>query len=116
MKPQSSKAKGRRFQQDIASDIRSAFQIETPDAVSTAMGQAGTDIKLSTAARHKFPFAVECKCVERLNVWESWQQAETNGIKEQLFPLLLIRKNNHKPLAVLDWDLLLEILRHEPKD
>lgn len=111
MKPQSCKQKGRKFQQQIASDIRQAFNIPDPDAVSTGMGQQGADIKLSIAAREAFPFAVECKNVERLNVWESWEQAETNAVKEKLNPLLLIRRNGHKPLAVIDWDLLLEIIR-----
>ena len=35
------------------------------------MGAGGEDLLLSPAARRKFGFSVECKNVEKLNVWNA---------------------------------------------
>ena len=40
------------------------------------MGDSGEDILLSPAARKLFPFSVECKNQEKLNIWSSLEQAE----------------------------------------
>lgn len=104
MKTSSCKAKGREFQKTIANDIRFTFDIPDEDAVSTAMGQQGCDIKLSNAARAVFPFGIECKCQERLNVWEAWEQTKSNAEKEKLLPLLVFRRNRERtPKVVLSW-------------
>jgi hypothetical protein len=55
---------------------------------------------MARAARQKFPFSVECKNTERLNVWDAYDQACANcGDYE---PILFIKKNGRKPLVVLD--------------
>ena len=62
MKPASSKAKGRRFQQQIQKDILGLFpELEPDDVKSTGMGQPGEDIQLSPAARKLLPYQIECK-------------------------------------------------------
>ncbi len=43
-------------------------QLEPDDVVSTLMGDSGTDIKLSPAARKLFPYSPECKNQEKMNV------------------------------------------------
>jgi len=111
MKPSSCKAKGRRFQQEIRSDLIKHLGINEGDILSTAMGQSGCDLYLSPAARTVFPYAVECKNVERLNVWEAWQQCHLNAGKVGMTPLLLITKNRSERLAVLRWDDLLGMQR-----
>ena len=101
MKPQSCKAKGRRFQQTIATIIRTYFDLPEPDAVSTSMGNQGIDIQLSAAARAKFPWAVECKNSEHLNIWKALEQAQVNAEKENLKPLVAFTRNRDQAYVAL---------------
>jgi hypothetical protein len=66
---------------------------------------------MSPAARSKFPFSIEAKNVESVNVWKSWEQAQANGRKEGHPALLVLARNNTEPLAVLKWDQLLALYR-----
>lgn len=111
MKTASCKAKGRIFQQFIAGKIRETFNLPDPDAVSTSMGQAGMDIQLSQAARELFPYCVEAKKQEATKIWEWLKQAEDNGKKTGLTPLLIFSRNRSKPYAVVELDHLLELTR-----
>ncbi len=100
----SRKAKGRRFQQEVRDDIITRLGIDPGDIRSVGMGQAGCDLYLSTEATKWFPFAVECKYQEKVSLWSWWDQCVTNASKEDLAPLLLIRRSRTEPLAVLWWD------------
>jgi len=91
--PQSRKGKGRDFQKDIRADLIKALGIDPGDILSTAMGQGGCDLYLSPAAREKFPFGVECKRQERLEIPEWWRQCTRNAKAANLTPLLIFRKN-----------------------
>ena len=115
MKAQSAKAKGRRFQQEVAKLIRDIFDLPEEDVVSRSMGASGSDIMLSQAAIDKFPFAVECKNVERLNVWQAFNQAEENS-DERLAPMLVIARNRSRPLAVMDLQELLCLIWEAKQD
>jgi hypothetical protein len=110
-KPKTRKAKGREFQQKVAAMIRETFNLPDPDAVSTSMGQAGIDIQLSQAARDLFPYAVECKKSETVKIWEWLKQAEDNGKKYGLIPMLVFSRNRSKTYAVVELDHLLELSR-----
>lgn len=66
------------------------------------MGESGIDIKLSSLARKLFPYAVECKNTEKLNLFEAWNQATANAEKENLSPLLIVKKNRTKAVMVMD--------------
>jgi len=55
---------------------------------------------MSSGARQMFPYSVECKNQESLNVWSAFEQAKKNsGVYE---PILIIKKNRKTPLAVVD--------------
>ena len=72
MKTRSAKNKGKRLQNKVRDLILEKFQTLEPDEVrSTTMGDSGEDVLLSPAARKKFPFSVECKNQEKINIWES---------------------------------------------
>lgn len=75
------------------------------------MGASGTDVMLSPAARDYFKFAVECKNVERLNIWSAWEQAVANSKKEGDPPLLVIKRNHQVPLVVMEAKDFFELLR-----
>lgn len=109
MKSASCKGKGRRFQQEVRDDLIREFRLNPVDLQSTAMGQSGCDIYLSQAARDTFPFAVECKNVELLNIWTAMKQCEANAEKVGLRPLLVFRRNRTDPRAVLRWQDFLAI-------
>ena len=109
MKPRSPKNKGKRLQNKIRDLILEKFHSLEPDDVrSITMGDSGEDILLSPAARRLFPYSVECKNQEKLNIWSSLEQAEENSGKHT--PLVIFKRNRSKTYAVLEFDKLLELL------
>ena len=42
------------------------------------MGAGGEDLIMARDARQKFPFSIECKNQEKLNVYEAYAQACAN--------------------------------------
>ena len=109
MKPQSAKAKGRMLQQAVAAAIRETFPGLTEDDVrSTSMGANGADVQLSTRARNAFPYSIECKAVEKLNMWSAWDQCKGNTAGEDT-PLLVCRKNRSETLAILPLTKLMQL-------
>ena len=93
MRPQSCKSKGRRLQQKVASDIRDAFpHLKEDDCHSTPMGAHGEDVRLSSAARECVNLSIECKNVEKINIWECLQQCETNT-RDGTTPCLVFSRN-----------------------
>ena len=100
MKPQSAKAKGRRLQQQFRELLIEELGIHPEDIESRSMGAGGEDLIMARAAREKFPYSIECKNVEKLNVWEAYKQAEENS--KDYEPVVVMKKNNHKTLVVLD--------------
>ena len=109
MKTQSAKAKGRRFQQWVRDKLIDILSINEEDIESRSMGASGEDLIMAQMARQKFPFSIECKNQERLNVWDAYNQAETNSGKYE--PILFIKKNNKKPLVVLDAEYFIKLHR-----
>lgn len=64
------------------------------------MGAGGEDLIMARDARRKFPFSIECKNVEKLNVWNAYEQATANSGNNE--PILFMKKNRKKPLVVVD--------------
>lgn len=109
MKPSSCKAKGRRFQQKVVASILKAFpHLKDDDVVSRSMGANGEDLLLSPLARASLPLSLECKCVEKLNVWSCLEQAQSNA-PAQTTPCLVFSKNHQAAYAVLPWEVVLEL-------
>ena len=109
MKPRSAKNKGKRLQNDVRDLILEKLDTLEPDDVrSITMGDSGEDILLSPAARKVFPFSVECKNQESLNIWSAIEQAENNSGNH--IPLVIFKRNRTKTYAVLEFDKLLKLL------
>lgn len=103
------KAKGRRLQNKVVELILQHDNLLTEyDVKPAVMGETGMDIKLSTIARERFPFAVEAKNTERLNIWKALEQAEANS--EDLIPMLVFKRNHSKIYATIELEKLLELL------
>lgn len=80
------------------------------------MGVAGPDLQLSSRAKEVFPFGVECKSQERINVWDSWAQTQRHCVNTELTPLLICRRNRTAPFAVLPWAYVLPLLARASDD
>ena len=113
MKARSAKNKGKRLQNKVRDLILEKFnkQLEPDDVRSITMGDSGEDILLSPAARRLFPFSVECKNQEKLNIWSALEQAEDNSNNH--IPLVVFKRNRTKTYAVLEFDSLLKLLNED---
>lgn len=110
MKARSAKNKGKRLQNALRDLILEHFpQLEPDDVVSTLMGDSGTDIKLSPAARKVFPYSPECKNQEKLNIWASLEQAAKNT-KDGTAPILFFKRNRTKMYVAMEADHFFELL------
>lgn len=109
MKPQSAKAKGRRFQQWIRDKIIETFpNLTKRDVRSTGMGQGGSDIQLSEVAHRLFPYDVEAKAREDFKrIYDIYQQAQEHGDSE---PIVFIRSNSKPPLVIFAADHFFKLI------
>ena len=73
------------------------------------MGQSGLDVQLSERGMQMFGFAVECKHRAKMAIYDYFRQAEHNG-KGKIVPLLIIKQDRSKPLAVLDLEDFFKLL------
>ena len=107
MRVQSAKAKGRRLQQWVRDKLIEMLDIHPEDIESRSMGAGGEDLIMARAARQKFPHSIECKNVEKLNIWDAYEQASANcGDYE---PVVVIKKNGKKPLVVVDAEYYIQL-------
>ena len=113
MKTQSAKAKGRRLQQWVVQQLIETFDIHPEDIKSCSMGAGGEDVQMARSAREKFPYSIECKNVEKLNVWEAYEQAKSNSNDYE--PIVIMKKNQKKPLVVVDADFFISLFKREDK-
>jgi len=110
IRPQSAKAKGRKLQQAVRDSILDSFPaLEADDVRSTSMGAGGEDVQLSPAARKLFPYSVECKNLAKIAVFNYYEQSRTNAGNYE--PLVVIKQNRSKPLAVVDLDHFMNLVR-----
>jgi signal recognition particle subunit SEC65 len=100
LKTQSKKSKGRRLQKWVREQLIEKLNIHEEDIESRSMGAGGEDLIMARAAREKFPYSIECKNQEKLNIWESYKQASDNAGKYE--PIVVIKRNNQKPLVLID--------------
>jgi hypothetical protein len=110
MSPRSAKAKGRKLQTWVAEKLLSLLKRVTElDIKSTPMGVNGVDVQLSTVAYKQFPYNIECKNTERMTtIYNYYEQAETHNYKGE--PLLIIKMNRRKPLAIVDAEHFIEVV------
>ena len=113
MKTQSAKAKGRKLQQWVRDQIIEQLEVHPEDIESRSMGAGGEDLIMARAARQKFPFSVECKYVEKLNVWEAYEQEKSNSKDHE--PIVVMKKNQKKPLVVVDADFFISLFKRGDK-
>jgi hypothetical protein len=110
MRPQSAKAKGRRFQQQVARALLAQFsELGVDDIRSTSMGCGGEDLLLSPRARELLPYSFECKNQERINLWASLEQNDRNA--KGFIPALVVSRNRATPRVVISLQHFVELAR-----
>ena len=107
MKTSSAKAKGRKLQQWFANVLVEGLGLDRDDLESRPMGSQGEDIILGKQYREIFPYSVECKNQEAVNVWKAYEQASENCKGYE--PLVVIKRNRHKPLVIVDAEHFVEL-------
>ena len=107
MRTQSKKAKGRRLQQWVRDLLIEKLEVHPEDIESRSMGAGGEDLIMSRSAREKFPYSIECKNQESLNIWKAYEQAQQNSGNYE--PIVVIKRNNVKPLVLVDADYFVEL-------
>ena len=100
MRTQSKKAKGRRLQQWVRDILIEKLEVHPEDIESRSMGAGGEDLIMARSARERFPYSIECKNQEKINLWEAYKQACDNSGKYE--PIVVLKRNNHKPLVIID--------------
>jgi hypothetical protein len=100
VKISSAKSKGRRAQQQAAEMLVAKFPdiLEPDDIRSTAMGVTGADLQMSPLARRMYPFDVEVKNVEKLNIWDAINQARNHGTQR---PMVCFSRNNEEMFVAI---------------
>ena len=107
MKTQSAKAKGRRLQQWFRDLLIEKLDIHPEDIESRSMGAGGEDLIMARAARQRFPYSIECKNQESINVWKSYEQAQENS--KDYEPVVVLKRNNSKPLVLVDAEYFVKL-------
>jgi hypothetical protein len=113
MRPQSAKAKGRRLQQWVRDQLIEHLEVHPEDIESRSMGAGGEDLIMARDARSKFPFSIECKNQEKLNIWDAYDQACANSGDYE--PIVFIKRNGKKPLVVLDAEYFIRSKKNDNK-
>ena len=107
MKTQSAKSKGRRLQQWFRDLLIEKLEVHPEDIESRSMGAGGEDLIMARAARKKFPYSIECKNQESVNIWKAYEQAgENSGDYE---PIVVLKRNNTKPLVLVDAEYFVKL-------
>ena len=110
MNNKSRKAKARYLQNLVKDRIMKLFPSLTKDDIRCAMmSENGADIKLmSLMARKLFPYNVETKNRKDCKtIYKHYKQSTKHGALE---PLLIIKSNNEKPLAIIDLEHFFNLL------
>ena len=105
--PINSKQKGARFERQIAQLLTEwGYPAHRSQQFCGANGDA--DVTCPT-----FPFSVECKHVEKLNLWKAFEVAIRDS-KDQP-PCIIHTKNRHDNLITIKLDDFLKLMKQKTK-
>jgi len=115
MKTSSAKAKGRRLQQEVCRLLRELgkpYGLVDDDLTSRGMGQNGTDVVFSPAARRVVNCSIECKNVEKLNVVTVFLEHFEKYKQDDSLKLLVHSRNHTEPMVTLRLSDFMEIFKN----
>ena len=111
MRPSSAKAKGRKLQQWVVEKLVALLGFDPEDLESRPMGSSGEDVIMGVQSRKQFPYSIECKNQEAVNVWKAMEKCQTNC--KDYGPLVIIKRNKSKPLALVDAEYFIKLHNKE---
>ena len=74
--------------------------MEDDDVRVTPSGVNGPDVQLSPLAQRVFPYAVECKNTERINIHKAIKQAKEH-VKPGQVPIVVFGRNRTEPWVAM---------------
>lgn len=111
MRTGSCKAKGRRCAVEVKELLEKyAPDLRPGDLVVTPSGVTGPDLLLSPAARELYPFTVECKNQEAIQIWAALKQAESHAADDEV-GVLFFRRNRSKLYVAMDAEQFVRMVR-----
>lgn len=112
MKTRSAKQKGRRLAQAVAFELLEWAKDLSPDDIKVPPTSVpGEDIWLSPKARERYPFAIEAKNTERIEIWQAMKQAREHAKGTDHKPIVVFSRNREvEPLVCLSLQDLLWLI------
>jgi len=112
---QSAKAKGRNLQKLVCKKISELLNIPwgyDDDMLiqPRIMGQSGVDVILRREALEKFPYSIECKSSQRINLLDTIKQVKNNQKKGTDWLLVLKKKELKTPIVCLDMNTFFDLI------
>jgi len=103
MKIASAKQKGRKMVRKVRDMILKHFDhLDSEEIYTPAGSQGGEDLAFSPVLRKLFPFSVEIKCQEKLNVHAAYRQAKENS--KGVTPIVIFSRNRADVFCMLRFD------------
>jgi len=110
MKTRSRKIKGKRLSNEVRKKILKAFpHLKQRDVLLPTDGQNGPDLILSKTAKRLIDHQFELKYQEKLSTLYKWFSQASKNTK--LNPVVVCRKNGSDPLAILDLDHFIDLIK-----
>ena len=112
MKNNSRQQKARYLQNIVKEKIIKLFKLPPGSIRTSNTGEGGEDIKLLTLTSKKvFAYSTECKNSEQhKGLYKHFKQAKGHNHRE---PLLCIKMNRERPLAIIDLDHFFELIERD---
>ncbi len=103
-----SRNKGKVFEREIARDLRGIYGNQVKRGWQAREGTDAPDVE-------NVPFWVECKHHRKVNVRAAVAQAraDVEAAGRELPILVVVKDNGQPPLAVVDWEVMLKLLKNE---
>jgi len=111
MKTRSAKAKGHKLEylvRDLLLEMFEKYGLTEDDIRANIGSETGEDLKFSQKAKDLLPIKIECKSRAQMAIYTYYDQAKKHP-GDDLEPLVVVKKNNRKPLVVMDLRYFLEI-------
>lgn len=112
MKQASRNKKSQLLQNYLRTRLLKTFRHLKPRDIRTArVGEAGSDLKMTTTAKRLIPYCFECKNAERFSLlYNNFAQAKRYG-SDTLEPVLVIKMRKRQPLVIIEAEHFFKLIK-----